>query len=53
MNSLVPWRGACEKHPIFIQMFVEVLYKLGIVVVDYMIEFEIIGAHCRYLCDND
>ena len=26
MNDFVPWRGAHEKHPISMQMFVEALY---------------------------
>ena len=34
MNCSVPWRGAHEKHPILMQMFIEVLCKSGAVVID-------------------
>ena len=34
MNGSVSWRGACEKHPILMQMFIEALCKPGAVVID-------------------
>ena len=34
MNGYIPWRGTHEKHPTLIHMFIEVLCKLGGVVVD-------------------
>ena len=34
MNGYVPWRGAREKHPIFMQMFIEALCKPRTVVID-------------------
>ena len=34
MNGFVPWWGAREKHPIFMQMFIEALCKPGAVVID-------------------
>lgn len=34
MNGFFPWRGTHEKYPTLIQMFIEVLCKLGRVVVD-------------------
>ena len=34
MNGFVPWRGAREKHPILMQMFIEALCKPGAVVID-------------------
>ena len=34
MNGYVPWRGAREKNPIFIQMFIEALCKHEAVVID-------------------
>ena len=34
MNGSVPWRGAREKHPILMQMFIEALCKPGAVVID-------------------
>ena len=34
MNGFVPWRGACEKHLIFMQMFIEALCKPRAVVID-------------------
>ena len=34
MNGSIPWRGAREKHPTLIQMFIEALCKPGGVVVD-------------------
>lgn len=34
MNGSVSWRVSSEKHPIFIKMFIETLYEIGMVVVD-------------------
>ena len=34
VNGSIPWRGAREKHPILMQMFIEALCKLGAVVID-------------------
>jgi len=34
MNGSVPWRGACEKDPLFLQMLIEALTKLGSIVLD-------------------
>ena len=34
VNGSIPWRGAREKHPIIMQMFIEVLCKSGAVVID-------------------
>jgi hypothetical protein len=34
MNGSVPWRGAREKHPIFMQIFIEALCKPRGVVID-------------------
>ena len=34
LNDFVPWQGAREKHPIFMQMFIEALCKPRTVVID-------------------
>ena len=49
MNGSVLQQGTCDKHPIFIQMLIEELSKLGAVVVAITISTELISSVNLYI----